>query len=52
MKWGKNIWRQIGEKINRQKYITHRNGSESCPSRGLLFGLLARGHPDKLRCDE
>lgn len=28
------------------------NGSDSWPSRGLLFGLLARGHPDKLRCDE
>lgn len=28
---------------------THLNGSDSCPSRGLLFGLLALGHPDKLR---
>lgn len=27
-------------------------GSESWPSRGLLFGLLARGHPDKLLWDE
>ena len=27
-------------------------GSESCPSRGLLFGLFARGHPDRLRCEE
>lgn len=27
--------------------IGHLSGSESWPSRGLLFGLLARGHPDK-----
>lgn len=34
------------------KKYTYRSGSESCPSRGLLFGLLARGHPDSERCDE
>lgn len=33
-------------------YETYLNGSESCPLRGLVFGLFALGQPDKLRCDE
>lgn len=37
------------DSILNDKYL---NGSDSWPSRGLLFGLFARGHPDKLRCDE
>lgn len=32
--------------------ITHLSGSESCPSLGLLFGLLALGQPDSDRCEE
>lgn len=31
--------------------MTNLKGSESCPSRGLLFGLFARGQPDKLLCE-
>ena len=31
---------------------TYLRGSESCPSLGLLLGLLARGQPDKLRWEE
>lgn len=34
------------------RFVIYLKGSESCPSRGLLLGLLARGQPDKLRCDE
>lgn len=32
--------------------LTYRNGSASWPLRGFDLGLLARGHPERLRCDE
>lgn len=37
---------------SRQLLNTYLNGSESCPLRGLVFGLFARGQPERLRCDE